>query len=161
MTATEDTRVDVYLRERVPPPVSETIQATVERLRALEREGTIEELSVESWGICTAACADDDETAAATIEEFEQWADRTDHSLQPAFGRREVSSMFCEEPVHRHEVPILSIAVYGGDELEYVAPCSDGERTHTVEDCLDALAENDDAASTDDVPFARTNVGRP
>lgn len=160
MTATEDTRVDVYLRERVSPPVAETIQTTVQRLRALEREGTIEELSVDSWGICSSEYTDGDGTAAATIEEFEQWADRTDHTLQPAFERREVSSAFCEGSVHYHEVPILSIAVYEGDELEHVAPCSDGERTHTVEDCLDALAGSDGATSTD-VSSVRANAGRP
>ena len=153
-----DTRVDVYLREQIPTPVSETVQTTVERLRTLERKGTIEELSVDSWGICTSECVNGGETVAATIEEFERWADRTGHSLQPAFGQREVSSMFCEGSVHRHEVPILSVAVYEDDALEYVAPCSDGERTHTVEDCLDALAGSGDAASDD---VARANAGRP
>ena len=161
MIERSDTYVEVYLRERVPPPVSETIETTVERLRALERNGKLAEVSVDSWGLCDAYCTDRDETAAATIEEFEQWADRTRHSLQPAFARREVSSMFCEGSIRRQEVPILSIAVYEGEVLECVAPCSDGERTHTVQDCLDALAGNDDAVSNSDGPIARVGAGQP
>lgn len=156
--AATDTRVDVYLRERVPPPVSETIEATLERLRTLEREGVIQEVSVDSWGLCGVHGAEQGETVATTIREFEEWADRTDHTLRPAFDRQEVTSAFCEGTVRRHDVPILSIAVYDGGTLQCVAPCSDDDRTHTVEDCLDALGDQDEVSSDSDVPLA--NAGQ-
>lgn len=161
--AATDWRVHVYLRERVPPAVSETIDDALARLRALEREGEIEELRVDSWGVRGGRCADLDEGAASTLEEFESWADRADRSLAPAFDRREVSSAFCDRSVRRIDVPILSIAVYAGDRLRCVTPCSDRDRTYTVQDCIDALATGreaiEDAEATAADPIV--DAGRP
>lgn len=158
-------RVDVYLRERIPPAVSETVDDAVDRLRTLERDGEIDELRVDGWGVRGGRHTDMEGTAASTIEAFEDWADRTGRSLTPAFDRREVSSMFCDRTVRRVDVPILSIAVYADDRIRCVAPCSDGDRTYTARDCIDALAtdsvggiEEPDAQSAAD-PLV--DVGKP
>lgn len=37
------------------------------------------------------------------------------------------------------QVPIACLAVYEDDELCCVAPCSDGEQTYSVEQCLAAI----------------------
>lgn len=152
------TRVEVRLREQTPPAVIETIEETIARLRSLERADKISELRIESWGHCdcdvTAGIAERS-NIASIVEEFRKWADRNDYSLNPAFKRREVSSMFCDESHVQHVVPIVAIAVYENDTLQCVAPCSDADCAYTVHDCVDAIAagnegfEGFDAESSD------------
>lgn len=141
------TTVEVRLREQTPPPVTETIQETLSRLRSLERTGAIAELCIESWG--QRECAVITEGAEkpdieSLIEEFRAWANRNDYSLGPAYERREVSSMFCEDSHVQHVVPIVAIAVYEDDTLRGVAPCADEDGTYTVHDCIDAIERGSD-----------------
>jgi hypothetical protein len=156
-TAESKPRVDVYLREQVPPPVAKTVDDTVERLHELERDGVVSEVSVDSWGHRSVRGVDESGSIETTIREFERWADRTGHSLRPAFDRREVSSMFCEGSVLRHDVPIISLAVYEDGQLQCVTPCTDDDCTYTVRDCLDVLAESDEAVQGTDAPLTITH----
>lgn len=148
------TTVDVYLRERTPPSVCETIRDTLGRLRALDRSGAIAALNVRRWECSTEEVGGelDDAETAMTFEEFHDWAQREGYSLRPAFDRREVSSMFCEDSHVRHVVPIVSVAVYADDELQCVAPCTDDDRSYSVHDCIDALES--DAERSDELGVA-------
>lgn len=168
------TSVEVRLREQTPPPVTETIDETLSRLRSLERAGAIAELRVESWGPRERAVTDgstDRPTIASLVDDFREWANRNDYSLGPAYERREVSSMFCERSHVQHVVPILAIAVYEDDALQCVAPCADDDCAYTVHDCIDAIERGSDgfdgldAVSSDQEPVSEDDsvaaTGRP
>lgn len=141
------TQVEVRLREQTPPPVTETIQETLSRLRSLDRTGAIGELRIESWGPreCDVTSGDTERPdVASLVDTFREWADRNDYSLGPAYQRREVSSMFCEESHVQQTVPIVAIVVYEDDTLQGVAPCSDGDCVYTIHDCVDAIESGGD-----------------
>lgn len=148
---TDTRRVELRVRERTPAPVLETIDDVSARLRRLEAEGTIDEFRVESWFTEPAGV---DETADTVVERYRSWAEDAGYALEPAFCRREVTSMLSGTPHTKLVVPFVTVAVYDGEQLECVTPCMDGERVVTVDDCLRAL----EAGAADPLAAARDPV---
>lgn len=170
-TTDADVRVEVWTRDASPPP--DDPRATVlARLRELESEGVVDDLSVRVWGKFVPATDEhDNPNASGGAEEsgefdesnatdgsgspgepdgsdpparervaaFRRWADRDGHSLEPAFERCERSSMVSEEVTDAIRLPLQCLAVYGGDRLVGVFPCSTEDGNNTVRDCLERL----------------------
>lgn len=141
--ATEATvRVEVWLRDGSPPP-GDPRQTVVGRLRDLAANGRIDELSVRGWTPWIAAetggDALDGSPARARLERFRAWAERTEHSLAPAFVRCERSSLVSTAQTTAIRPPLQCLAVYADDRLVGVFPCSTDGETRTVKDCLRAL----------------------
>ena len=138
-------RVELRVREHAPTPVLERVDTVHSRLLELESSGVIDDLRTETWAgrqSRTAGIVGD--TPAAVVDAYRAWASDVGCSLEPAFGRREATSMISAASCTEYVVPVVTVAVYDGDRLECVAPCTDGEETVTVEDCLDALAAEAD-----------------
>jgi hypothetical protein len=74
------------------------------------------------------------------VSTLETWAERRDCTLEPAFRRESVTPIHAPESTYdRIRVPLITLLVYEQEELVGVAPCSDGDHVHTVDDCLTAL----------------------
>lgn len=155
-------RVDCYVRSRIPPAITGTVDGVVERLDALDDRGLIDDYRVERWPPACSPVGESADEHAATRDElvaaFERWAARNGHSLEPAFRRRELpSSPFDVETAESGErvrVPVVALAVYDEDaatddavdaaadaSLRGVVPYTERpdakrSRTYTVEDWL-------------------------
>lgn len=79
----------------------------------------------------------------ATYETFEAWAERNDLSLDPGFQQRTRGFIGADGVEEVVVFPVAALAVYRDDELAAVFPCSDGERTYTVERALEAFEQDD------------------
>lgn len=164
-------RVDCYVRSCVPPAITGIIDGVVERLDALDDRDLIDDYRVERWPPeCGPVGGSIDENASTRDElvaEFERWAARNGHSLEPAFRRREIpSSSFGVETAESGErvrVPIVALAVYEDDAAPEDAveaepadaslrgvvpyterPDAERSRTYTVDDWL-TLVETADS----------------
>jgi len=141
-----DLRVEVWMRDASPP--ADDPRATVlERLREFESRGVVDDLSVRVWGEYVAPPdAEPDGTeppARERVAAFRAWAERNGHSLEPAFYRVERSSLVSEAGTDAIRLPLQCLAVYDGDRLVGVFPCSTADGTNTVADCLRRLETGD------------------
>lgn len=119
-------------------------QAVLNRVRKLESEDVIDEASVAGeWQRIRTLDEDTRNGAIATYREFEDWADRNEHSLAPAFERRTRSYLGLDRFDDVVVFPVVSLAIYEGERLQAVFPCSDGDETYSVLDCLDAFERGD------------------
>ncbi|MEF8863057.1 MAG: L,D-transpeptidase [Haloarculaceae archaeon] len=141
-----DVRVDVWMRDAAPPP-DDPRKTVLERLREFETEGTVDDVSMRVWGTFIAAPDDEhdgsESLARERVAEFQRWAERNGHSLEPAFERCERSSMVSEKGNDAIRLPMQCLAVYEGDRLVGVFPCSTADGTNTVEGCLERLETGD------------------
>jgi hypothetical protein len=134
-------------------------QDVLTRVRALEADGVLDEADVAGeWQRIRTLNEDTRDGAIETYREFEAWAERNDHSLAPAFERRTRSYLGLDRMDDVVVFPVVSLAVYEGEHLQAVFPCSDEQGTYTVPDCLDAFERGDDAwfAQFDAVTVERT-----
>ncbi|WP_201293990.1 HTH domain-containing protein [Natronorubrum halalkaliphilum] len=134
-------RAVLYLRQRTSPEIVQQLRQTVARVRQIEDDG-IADVEIKTWGSVNPALeeiSDSGPSVSLTVKSFQSWADREGYTLRPAFERREISSLLSSQPATEIQIPIICVAVYEGDDLRCVAPCSDGEQTYSVENCLAAL----------------------
>jgi hypothetical protein len=155
MARSDPVRVVVWLRD-APPPPDDPRSGILDRLRELETDGAVDDVSVRIWGQYVDPPADDagfeEGPIQARIAEFEAWADREGHSLEPAFQRCERTTMVTEERREAIRLPLQCLAVYAGDRLVGVFPCSTDRGTETVADCVRRLA----AGAVVDAPEAES-----
>lgn len=163
-------RIDCYVRPAIPAAVSRTVTDVVDRLSRLSETERLDDYRVTHWPPeChatdpTETEADRTRTRDELVTEFERWAARRGHSLEPAFRRREVpTSPFdsADEPSReRVRVPVVALAVRetdasdsdagteDGDDLRGVVPYTEetrsgAERTYTVDEWLSIVDPND------------------
>ncbi|WP_236044431.1 HTH domain-containing protein [Haloarcula salinisoli] len=120
-------------------PVCGPRTTVIDRLSALRTAGDLDGFSVTTWPEEVALTgANREEELLATIEEFEDWAADRGLSLRPPFETRTASRLVGEsEDVLR--TPMLLAAAYEGDDLVGIYPCTDGTKTWTIPEFLDAL----------------------
>lgn len=138
---TETVRIDVFLQSDVSAAVVESLRETVARARRLEDRDAVTDVDVETWTSVVPVLeklGDSGPSVSLTVDAFRRWADREGYALR-SFERRETTSMIGRRPVVRIRVPTVCVAVYEAGDLQCVAPCSDGDRTYTVAECLTAL----------------------
>jgi len=138
----DDLCVEVWMRDLAPPP-GDPRTSVLSRLREIEAEGFVDEVSVRVWGKRVSASqegADDgNKVIRERVSEFQTWAERNGHSLEPAFRRCEQSSMVSNERSEVIRLPLQCLAVYANDHLLGVFPCSQEGDTNTVNDCVARL----------------------
>lgn len=152
-TSARTVRVEVFLRTQTPPDVVDRLRELVARVRRLQDETGVADVRVKTWSSVRPALeelSDSGPSVALTVNAFRSWADREGYTLRPGFERRQTTSMLDRRPAAELRVPVVCVAVYENDTLRCVAPCSDGERTYTVADCVDAL----EAGFVEPDPFA-------
>lgn len=124
---------------RVRPPVAGPVTTVIDRLGRLRAEGTVEGFDIQCWPDEVSLSGDTHPEVVATFERYEAWADEQGVSLRPAFDVRSVSPLVGE----RRELlrlPTACLAVHEDGDLVGVFPCTDGDDTWTVADCLEAVA---------------------
>jgi len=133
-----DGAVTVDLVVRADAPLSGDRADLLDRLTELRSVGTIAEFTVSRWpDDLVVSGADDRHEAVDRFETFREWADRRGLSLAPAFETRTVSPLAGSRRTVL-TVPVAAMAVYGDGDLTGVFPCTDGDRTWTAADYLDA-----------------------
>lgn len=143
----ESPRVELGVRSLAPGGRKRQQDAVIRRLEALERDGAIEEFSVSVRGKRLGLDGAGARTGAgeellATVERFEQWAERNDLSIGPYFETKRIRSEFTGEDYRALELPAMTLAEYVDDRLRWVSPCLDPatDTVYTVEDRTDTLA---------------------
>jgi len=138
-------RLVLYIRERYPAALADTIQTIRERCAQLEAAGTLDGYQLEHWPPSTSTgehtLAEPQPSRREQVATFETWAADNGYTLEPAFHTHTITSTLLSQDV-RYEhvsVPLVTLALYDDGELTGVAPCSDGGRTYTVRDGLAAL----------------------
>lgn len=134
-------RITLHVRSLCPAGADTQQKGIVERLRALDETGDIDEFSIEVWG-SRVPC--DAQTAVGSsmlerIEAFETWSDRTGVSIAPFFETRTSGSLLTEEPRETIVPPAVSLAEFHDETLHYVTPCVEDGRVWTVADRLDTI----------------------
>jgi hypothetical protein len=124
---------------RVRPPVAGPATTVINRLGRLRAEGVVEAFDIEYWPDEVSLAGDGHPEVVETFERYETWAAEHGVSLRPAFDVRSVSPLVGE----RRELlrlPMACLAVHEDGDLVGVFPCTDGDETWTVTDCLEAVA---------------------
>jgi hypothetical protein len=118
-------------------PVCGTRTSVLDRLGRLRTEGDIDGFDVETWPdeIRLDGEPSHDEVVA-TFDRFEAWASDHGVSVEPPFETRQVSPMLGSS-YRVLRLPVMALAV-SDDGLAGVYPYTDGERTTTIADFLDA-----------------------
>lgn len=140
--STKTIQIEVFLRTDASAAVVEPLRETVTRARRLEKRDMIADVAIKTWAPVRPALeelSDSGPSVSRTVDTFRSWADGEGYTLRPAFDRHGTISLLGHQPVTEIRVPTVCVAVYEDDDLQCVAPCSDGDRTYTVEECLTAL----------------------
>ncbi len=151
----------LYVRSVAPCGVDDVQRRTIDRLERLAADGVLESVEYEVWG--DGVPADDSGTVIKGVyDEFVEWADDQGYTLAPAFRDRETGTMVSDECRTVISFPLLCLGVYEENELEAVFPCSDDERTYTIEDGLVGLEHRTVSESTsvesDDQPVPQSGA---
>lgn len=138
-------RAELFVRSLAPDTARAQQERIIARLRALDADGTLDDVTVHLAGdcVCPDSAAADTETGAFLLErvdQFERWA--ADHGVAlEGFDRRCVDSSLSGETVTGIRFPRLCLAVFDADSLALVAPAA----STTIDDALELLAAEDEA----------------
>nr|WP_254523880.1 HTH domain-containing protein [Natrinema caseinilyticum] len=128
------------------------LRETVARSHRLEEQHGGIDVCVKTWSSVRPAIerlADTGPSVSEIFETFQSWADRAGYTLRPAFKEHQTPSRLGHDAMSEIRVPVVCVAVYENGDLRYVAPCSDGERIHTVDECLSALEDGETGPVSD------------
>lgn len=163
MQSTAQTRpvtVELWVRSLSPRGAGGRRSETLRRLERAEDAG-IEGFRVRVWGdrIGRSTPESRSEHGRRILErvaEFEGWATERGLSLSPAFEERSPGSdeRTGSDPDRVQVLPEMALAEFRAGELRWVTPCSDGRRTYTVDEHVEALSTADpmETARTPEVP---------
>jgi len=136
--------VDLWVRRPVCGPRT----TVIDRLSALRTAGDIDEFSVTTWPEEIALTGDDtQDDLLETIAGFEDWAADRGLSLRPPFETR-TASLLVGDSEDVLTTPMLLAAAYEDGDLVGIYPCSDGTKTWTIPEFLDALEAGEERTPT-------------
>ncbi|KOX93826.1 hypothetical protein AMS69_07865 [Haloarcula rubripromontorii] len=120
-------------------PVCGPRTTAIDRFTELASAGVIDDFEVQTWPeeIPVAPESEHGEVLA-TIDRYEEWAQERGLSLRPPLETR-TSSLLVGGSTEVLRLPMIAVAVYADDDLAGVYPCTDGETTWSVTDCIDAM----------------------
>lgn len=128
-----EVRVELYVRDELPPPANQQSAEIRTRLQRLDREGVIKELLARKWPSRTPLAGVSPRIRDVYLS-FTQWEATGELSLRPFFGTRECFSPREGERTDWLVLPAICLAVYVDDSLEMVYPHSAETGSCTVED---------------------------
>lgn len=133
--------LEVFARESVPPSVTCRQQAFVERLRDRAEADTAVDLTVDTWSKQVSAPRDQRLSSAVRdrYTAFERVAAERGYRLEPAFRKRERTSVACDDTSTVVDLPVLCVALYEDGDLRDVFPRSVDGDVHPVDDVFTAL----------------------
>lgn len=136
-------RAEVYLRTDVIGS-DEAQRRVLDRIGRLDANDVFDAAALEATWQGVEIDADDARPEAIrTYEEFREWAEANDFTLEPAFDRRE---RYVEGTTERREAvifPVVALAIYVGEQLRAVLPCSDEFTHYTVQEALEGFERGD------------------
>jgi hypothetical protein len=141
-------------------PVCGPRTTVIDRLSSLRTKGVLADFTVTTWPDEVAISERNQQSELLeTIETYEAWAEDRGLSLRPPFETRTASLLVggSEEVL---TTPVLLAAAYDDGDLVGVYPCSDGTRTWTIPEFLDAL-EKDVGESSLDRPASVLPLNEP
>ena len=132
---TDGLEVDLWVRRPVCGPRT----TVIDRLSALRAAGALADFDVTTWPEEIALTGDNrQEELLETIAAFEDWAADRGLSLRPPFETR-TASLLVGDSEDVLTTPMVLAAAYEDDDLVGIYPCTDGTKTWTVSEFLDAL----------------------
>lgn len=132
-------KVQLFLRASTP--LNGQPDEVIEYLEELRRKGRIQDYDVHEVPK-QADINNQSSEAVQVFQEFESWAHDNDVSIQPFFDRAEYESSLSGDTGEIVTFPVMCVSVYEDDELTAVYPCSNGQGSHTVHECLHELESN-------------------
>jgi hypothetical protein len=120
----------------------------IERLEQAEAEGRIDHFSVQVWAKKLSvsgpmAASKFHRSAVKSIREFESWAEAHDRDVEIHCERESTTCEFTDAEFHTLRPPAVCVAVYHGDQLSGVCPCTVDDEVRSVEDVLTAIESGD------------------
>lgn len=154
--------VELYVRSLAPASSHSCQESVLERLEWLASRGHVADFEVHVWGSRFDPSGASARTVAGRfvrerLATFTEWADRNGLSIRTFFDERPVRSSVTGEDYTAVVLPTMTLAEYVDGELEFVAPCSDGETVHTVEDRLAELTPEEPTPTADSVAKGGTS----
>ena len=141
--ASRERTVELFVRSLSPGVGRDRMERVLDQIERLETRGRVNEYTVHVWGSrldpAAAARTEYGQFVRGRVEAFCEWAARNDRSIDPFFEPEQVCSSLTGDNYTELTLPTVALAEYVGDELVFVAPCSDGEQRYTVEDRLEEL----------------------
>ncbi|EMA33142.1 HTH domain-containing protein [Haloarcula japonica] len=121
-------------------PVCGPRTTAIDRFTELAATGVVDDFDIQTWPeeISVSQRSEHGEVLE-TVDRYEQWATERGLSLRPPFETR-TSSLLVGGSTEVLRLPMIAVAVYADDDLVGVYPCTDGETTWSVTDCINALA---------------------
>ncbi|WP_331233316.1 HTH domain-containing protein [Natronorarus salvus] len=139
----------LYIRSVAPTGINDVQQRAIERLERLVAEGTLESVDYEVWG--HSVPTDSSELPIKRrYDEFADWADEHGYTLSPAFHVRETKTIVSDSTWTVVSFPLLCLGIYSDRDVEAVFPCSDDDRTYTLQDGLHALESRESLEREDE-----------
>lgn len=140
-------RVELYVRSLAPCGAKNDQDAIIERLLALQRQGIIDDVDLTVWG--DAICLDGASARVGVgaqvterIRAFHRWCEDEKASLEPFFTWSGVDSSISGDSFERVVPPHRCLAIYEGDRLQEVYPCSIDGVTWSLEEGLRSLEQH-------------------
>jgi len=130
-----EVRIELYVRDELPPPATSQSVEIQNRLQRLDREGVLGELLCRRWPNRTPLAGVNPSIRNKYLA-FTQWEAASELSLRPFFGVRECFSLREGERTDWLVLPAFCLAVYVDDTLEMVYPHNSETGSCTVEDGL-------------------------
>lgn len=141
--ASRERTVELFVRSLSPGVGRDRHERVLDQIERLESRGRIDEYAVHVWGSrldpAAATRTEVGQFIRGRVEAFCEWAAGDDRSIDPFFEPERVCSSLTGDSYTELTLPTVALAEYVGDELVFVAPCSDGDRRYTVEDRLAEL----------------------
>lgn len=133
-------RLEIYARSPEPEFGTRAYRERVmARVRELVGEGTVADYQFLVWGDRLRIGGTDRE--AEKLAEFRTWA--REHGTSLPFRIRKCSSSIIDEEYAVLVPPHVFLALYRGDDLVGVVPCSEGDRSTSVLDVLGLLCDRE------------------
>lgn len=121
-------------------PVCGPRTTVIDRLGELRTRGVLANFRVETWPEEVVVGEADGHEVLDRFEAFEAWADEHGLSVRPPFETR-TASLLVGSSREVLVTPMVVAAVHEDGDLVGVYPCTDGDRTWTVEAFLDVLSD--------------------
>ena len=120
-------------------PVCGPRTTAIDQFTELAATGVIDDFDIQTWPEeIPVSQRNEHGEVLATVDRYEQWATERGLSLRPPFETR-TSSLLVGGSTEVLRLPMIAVAVYADDDLVGVYPCTDGDTTWSVTDCIDSL----------------------
>ena len=144
--------MELYVRSLAPRAAHDQQEALVERLETLDSREHIADYTVHVWGSrldpsSAVARTGDGQFVRERVQTFRNWAAENGLSTGSFFEEEPVESSITGEEYTVLTLPTAALAEYVDGELEFVAPCTNGETVYTISDRLEELADAARAAT--------------